>query len=251
MYTILHIKPAFYLEGLSETRQRSESTLASRQSLNQETQACNHRQATVLDLGLLELESAFGLGCEAQGVEGTTGVNSLFGVSRSVTEEFNASHQDGVGNGKLVDVKGEIEVGVLRLAVLKADGILPRDAGGCFGGENSESTQHSPAAMNELALTEPGEAEDFAVRLEGVGADLINNGGERAEDTSGLVDGGVLVELIDINLEVFDGLGEAEGIESTVTREGAVEPVGAGGVGEPEGFACKDFCDCVNCRRFG
>ena len=95
--------------------------------------------------------------------------------------------------------------------------------------------------MDQFAFTETLETEDFRVRGERVGRDLIGSGSEGSNDTSRLVDGSVLVELIDIDLEVLSGLGEAKWVEATVTGKGAIEPVGADGVGEPESLtSCKE-----------
>lgn len=195
----------------------------------------------MLDLGLLQFERTCGISARNQPkrVKGTAGVQAGFGVGGGVAVEFNATHEDGVGNGQLVDVKGEVEVGVLGLGILQANGVLPSDAGGGLGGEDTQGAEHGPASVDEFALAEALETKDLGVGGKGIGGDLVSGDLERANEATSLVDALVLVEGVNIVLQVLGGLGETKRVEAAVTGEGAIEPIGAGGVGEPEGLACK------------
>jgi len=97
--------------------------------------------------------------------------------------------------------------------------------------------------VDQLTLTETLEAEDLTVGLQGVSGDLVGVNGERTDDTASLVGGSILVKLVKIDLEVLNGLGEAEGIKSTVAWERAIQPVGACGVRKPKCFTY------INLRR--
>jgi hypothetical protein len=96
--------------------------------------------------------------------------------------------------------------------------------------------------VHQFALAETLEAENFRVRGEGISRrDLISVGRENTNDAASLVDGSVLVELVNIDLEVLSGLGETERIKAAVAGKRAIQPIGADSVGEPEGFAsCKE-----------
>lgn len=41
-----------------------------------------------------------------------------------------------------------------------------------------------------------------------------------------------------LNLQVLSGLGQAQGVEAAVAGQAAVQPGGAGGVGQPQRIAC-------------
>lgn len=223
-----------HLEGVK-------STCAFKESLCEETEAGNHCQAPMLHLGLLESECLCWLRCKVQWVEETTWIAALFWVKFAVTEEFHSSHQKGVGDCQLVDAERNAEAEPRWALQLSSDGILPSNSSVKFVDNDAQSTQHGPAAVLELALTEAGKAEDLRVWLEwSAGVDLVNSWGECTNNASCFVHSRILIELININLEIFDGLGKSKGIEATVTRKGPIQPSWAFSSWEPESIAsCK------------
>lgn len=232
-----------HLESISKLRQGSQGTLASGQRLDCKSEAGNHSKAAVLDFCLLQAECTLWIfrARQVQGIESSPWIASLFRVSGGVAEELNATHEHRVGHSQLVNVEGQVEVDVLGLGVFQGNGVLPCDASGSLSGEDTEGTQHSPAAVHELTFAEALQAEDLGVGGKGVGGDLVRYGAERTDDLARLVYGSVLVKLVEIDLEVLSGLGQTKRVEATVTGEGAIEPCGAGGAGEPQSFACKSM----------
>lgn len=194
----------------------------------------------MLNFCFLESEGPFRvLGGQLQGIKHSSRVAAPLRVGSAVAEQFNSSHKNGVGNCELVDVEWQIKVDVLRLGILQRNGILPCDTSGCFGSQHAESAQHGPASVDQLALAEALQAKHFGVRGQGITRHLVGDARELADNLASLIHGCVLVELVEVNLEVFGGLGEAEGVEASVAGEGSVQPIRTGGVGEPQGFACK------------
>jgi hypothetical protein len=113
----------------------------------------------------------------------------------------------------------------------------PGLAGHALGDQGAEHAEHRPAAVDELSLAEALEAEHLAVGREaGLRHDVRNDGG-LALDVALEVLGRVDVVLVHADLHKVRGAGEAQGVEAAVAGQGAVQPLGAGGVGQPQGVA--------------
>ena len=68
--------------------------------------------------------------------------------------------------------------------------------------------------MDELALSEPLEAKDLVVWLQGVAAELDWLGSHLADSPAGLVYGLILVQLVKIHLQELAWLGKAKWVKS-------------------------------------
>lgn len=89
--------------------------------------------------------------------------------------------------------------------------------------------------MDQLALAEALEAEDLGVGGQAVLRQDIGLAGADELNGALVVLGRVDVVLVDADLHDLRGAGQAQGVEATVAGEGAVQPLGAGGVGQPQG----------------
>jgi len=223
--------------NLVEEGQVVEKTLAGGESLDTAAESSNHSKTTVLNLGLSEVQYLiFGLSrSKVKRVEGSSRVEALVEVGLGVTVDLGATDKKNFEKGKLGDGERKVEVKVAGAVELDLASLVPWDASAQLSNDGTEGGKHSPAAVDELALAEALEAEDFRVRGKGVGGvKLINVLIVSAYDPTSLIDGGVLVELIDVELEVLSRLRETKRVESTVSRKGAIQPLGALSVRKPE-----------------
>jgi len=112
-------------------------------------------------------------------------------------------------------------------------GVLPCDTGEPLDGEGSERGEHGPASVDELALTEPLEAEDLAVGLERRGLH-VRSLGPGSDDDPGLVLRQVLVQRVQLKLQILRGLPEPERVEPVVTDKASVQPLRCLRAGVPQ-----------------
>uniref|UniRef100_A0A1J3H9P7 Uncharacterized protein n=1 Tax=Noccaea caerulescens TaxID=107243 RepID=A0A1J3H9P7_NOCCA len=226
------------LEAVGELLQGAQRALASVPGLHSVAQEGHHGQARVLDLRLPQLAGALAVVAgQVQGVEGTAGVAAALRVQLGVAVQLSAAHEQGVEDGQGVDGEGQAHAGVLGVVVHQGLRRHPRVASHCLLHQGAQARQHRPAAVDQLALTEALQAEHLAVGLQGVGGHLVSHGGEGADHVAGLVHGSVLVQLVQVNLQVLRGLGQAQGVEAAVAGQAAVQPGRAGGVGQPQRIA--------------
>jgi hypothetical protein len=75
-----------------------------------------------------------------------------------------------------------------------------------------KEAEHSPAAVQQLALTEAIDIEHLSVRLEGAVRSVVNNL-EAADRVTSFVGIPVLVELVKFHLHELGGGGEVERVE--------------------------------------
>jgi hypothetical protein len=80
-----------------------------------------------------------------------------------------------LATAKLLISNGSSKLAYAGWAYSCTDGVLPGDSGGELAGQDSQSSEHSPTSVDELALPETLESEDLAVWLERVCGDLIDN----------------------------------------------------------------------------
>lgn len=116
---------------------------------------------------------------------------------------------------------------------LYLSGILPCNSGEGFDGESAEGGEHGPAAVDELALTEPLQPEDFGVGLER-GGGHVSGFGTGTNNISRNILGQVLVQPIVVVLQVLRGFAQTERVEAVVTDQAPVEPFRGLGARVPE-----------------
>ena len=92
--------------------------------------------------------------------------------------------------------------------------------------DGSQSGEHGPPAVDQLALPEPLQTEDLIVGLQGVAAQLDLLGSQLADLLAGLVHGLVLVKLVQVYLQELTRLCQAEWVKSA--RAGTIENDGVG-----------------------
>ena len=134
----------------------------------------------------------------------------------------------GVGEGK---AEAPVAGAVLHLVQTS---ILPCHSSHGLGNQASEDGQHGPTTVDNLTLTESLQTENLGVWLQAVSADFIRGADELANHVAGLLLAQVLVKLVQLKLQVLSWLGEAKRIETTVTRQGAIQPVRGSGSGVPQ-----------------
>jgi hypothetical protein len=154
-----------------------ERALAGDNSLHEEASHGEHSQAAVLELLHLELGERIGIIGEAQGVEGTTGVEAIeiLGPGTSTltstsAESLGLSHEDDQHGDGGDDGLGVDQVGVAEVveAVLGEDGSLDLEPFGVgaevngaralelLGDEAAEGAEHGPASVDDLDLAIAG-----------------------------------------------------------------------------------------------
>lgn len=80
--------------------------------------------------------------------------------------------------------------------------------------DGSQSGQHGPPPVDELALPEPLQAKNLVVRLQGIAAQLDLLGRQLADLLAGLVHGLVLVQLVQVYLQELARLGQTKWVKS-------------------------------------
>jgi hypothetical protein len=165
-------------KGISQViRKVLEGTLSGDDSLNEESEHGEHSKTSVLDLLDLELSKSIGVVSESQGVEGTTGVESIKTLSPGTstltgtsTESLSLTHQDdedsdGGSDGLGVDKVGVTEVVKTLIGedvglASEPDGLTEVDGAVALeelGDDASKSTEHGPASVDDLDLAVAGE----------------------------------------------------------------------------------------------
>jgi hypothetical protein len=150
-------------------RQVLEGTLASDNGLDEETKHGEHGKTAVLDFFNLELSKCVRVVSKAQGVERTTGVETVetlrpFKVATVVAITFNSPHQNNLHdesshNG--VGVHQTIETEVLDTLVVEdlCSSLEPGNVsgvGGPFWHNAAKGTKHGPAGVDQLDLAVAG-----------------------------------------------------------------------------------------------
>jgi len=101
---------------------------------------------------------------------------------------------------------------------------------------HSTHTEHGPAAVDQLSLAEALQAKHLAVGGQaGLGHDVGDDRGLALNVTLEVL-GCVDVVLVNTDLHEVAGAREAQGIETTVAGQRAVQPLGTRGVGQPQGI---------------
>ena len=144
-------------------------TLAGDNGLDKETKHGEHGEAAVLDFLYLELSKCIGIVSKAQGVEGTTGVETVkslrpFKVATIVTVTLNSTHQNDLHDERghnRVGVHQTVEAEVLDTLVVKDLGssLEPGNVSGVGGPlwhDAAEGTKHGPAGVDQLDLAVAG-----------------------------------------------------------------------------------------------
>jgi len=244
---ILVRKGRLPLNYLVEEGEVINETLARGEGLDTASESGDHSKTSVLNLGLPKAHSLLWRFCsESERVEGSTRVQSFVEIGLSVTVDLGTSNKEDLKKSKLGDGEWKVEVEVAsaiklnltslvpekrnarneeRWPVGKKMSSLPRDTSGKLSNNRTKSGKHSPTAVDQLAFTESAEAEDIRVRRKLVlGVHFINVLLVLANHPSGSVDSLVLIELVNLELEVFSRLGESKRIESTVSWKGTIEP---------------------------
>jgi len=194
------------------------------ESLEDEAKSSNHSKTTVLDFLNLQFSKDFGVVSESQGVERTTGVEAVetfapLEVATVVTVTLNSTHKDDLddeGDDNVVGVDDTVDAEVLDTFVIEDLGtsLEPRDVAGVgrpFRDEAAESTQHSPASVDEFELTVLGESLRVSRETSGIptvvtGVFTLEVGDVRAEGAEELG----AVRAIPFDLASLLGLGSSD-----------------------------------------
>lgn len=110
--------------------------------------------------------------------------------------------------------------------------VLPCNAGEGLNGDGTKRAEHSPPAVNELALTEPLNPKNLRVGLKRRRIH-VRHLHPRPDHVSGHILGQVLVQRVQLELQVLRGLGEPERVEPSVAYQGSVQPLRWLGPREP------------------
>mmetsp|Transcript_23220 Transcript_23220/g.55569 ORF Transcript_23220/g.55569 Transcript_23220/m.55569 type:complete len:226 (+) Transcript_23220:191-868(+) len=193
----------------------------------------------MLDLRLLQLEGTVRVISKAEGVKVSARIAPLLSVKLCVPEELNTTHCKDLNPHKLADGEWKGEAKVSGTIQLHLSSINPGDAGVRLRNDAAEGGHHCPAAVDQLALTEPCESEHLRVWLQTLLRYLVNYWREASDDLASLVVVEVLVQRVDVDLQVLHRLGEAKRVEAPVSRESAIQPRRDLHVGEPKRPALK------------
>merc|ERR1719252_170813 len=226
----LSLSAVFLLEGGAVERKGAKGTLARDERLRAEAEEGNHGEASVLDLGLLEVPRLLVVAAgKVERVEDAARVAALLGIALRVAQDLHAEHEDALDVRDLGEAEGELEAEVRGLLELDRARVVPLNARRRLRDDDAQGREHGPPPVDELALAEALDAEDLRVRREGLLADLVLLDDDPADDVAGLVQ----IELVNVHLKVLDRLGEAERIEAAVADHRAVEVRGGIRVRKP------------------
>jgi hypothetical protein len=178
-------------------------TLAGDDRLHEEAKHGEHSQAAVLDFLDLEFGERIGIVGEAQGVEGTAGIEAVetlrpFKVATVVPVALNGTHEDdlddqGGGDGVGVDQSLVAEVLDALIGEDLGTGLEPGDVTGVgapLGDEAAEGAEHGPAGVDDLELAVAGKGFGVCGETGGVPAvisgeftlEVRRRGGEGAQE---------------------------------------------------------------------
>ena len=149
------------------SRESSQRTFTVGLILSYESEEGNHSQASVLDLLELELlEVTLG---HTHGVEGTTGVDALLGIS-STAEELNTSHGNELNSEESSEVEGNLSAKVRGVSTLdKRKGCrVPVSLAEYLSAEGTGNSEHSPATVDDLRLGVAGQVSGLGGEVQGV-----------------------------------------------------------------------------------
>ncbi len=160
-----------------------ERSLSGDNSLNEESEHGEHSKTSVLDLLDLEVGKGIGVISKAQGVERTTRVEGIeafrpLETTTVVTVTLNGTHDDdlddqGSKDGVSIDNSGDAEVLDTFIGEDLGTSVEPLNVsgvGGPLGDEASESTEHSPASVDQFNLTVLGESLGISRETSGIPA---------------------------------------------------------------------------------
>jgi hypothetical protein len=124
--------------------------------------------------------------------------------------------------------------------------VLPGNSGEPLNGERAECSQHGPPPMNELALSEPLQPENLAVRLERgrLHVRVLEPG---PDHIAGQVLGQVLVQRVEVELQVLRGLAQTERVEPVVPHQAPVQIFWSLGSREPKWAVGDGLCGFPGC----
>ena len=165
--------------------------LAGDDGLDEESSHGEHSETAVLDFLDLELSKSIGVVSQTQGVEGTTGVESIETLSpvasantSTSAESLSLSHEDNEDSDSGNDRLSVDQVGVAEVveAILREDSGLDLEPFGIgaevhgaralelLGDEAAESAKHSPACVDDLDLTIASESLGVSRETSGIPA---------------------------------------------------------------------------------
>jgi len=175
--------------------------------LDEEAEHREHGKATVLDLLDLELGEGVRVVGEAEGVEGTSGVEGVKALTGGATVDavtLDEAHEDDLAEGDGDDGLGVDEVGVAEVVKttvledlgtsLEPDGLTEGGTvlGKELGDDAAESTEHGPAGVDELSLAVSSEG--LGIGGEAGGVPSVVTGELTSEVSGGVV--GVRTEVL-------------------------------------------------------